>query len=251
MKKVLLSLQEVKKNYPLPKGAFREALKGVCFDIYEGEVFSLLGVNGAGKSTLSSIIAALHPCSSGDLLFKGISIYKDIIAYKKQVGLCNQKPNLDKRITLEENLFYAGISFGLSDAASKERLKVLMQEFDLEGRAGEKIFSLSGGYKQRFMIARTLMHSPSLVILDEPTVGLDPHIRQELWKKIRALKKMGVTVILTTHYLDEAEAISDRVCFIDAGSVQMINTPAKLKEEFKKNNLEEVFLHLMEEKNGV
>jgi ABC-2 type transport system ATP-binding protein len=125
------------------------------------------------------------------------------------------------------------------------RLALLVKQFGLQEYLHQKAQVLSGGYKQRFMIARALMHSPQLVILDEPTVGLDPHIRRQLWQQIKDLKQLGVTVILTTHYLDEAEQLSDRVCVLDGGLIKLIDTPDKLKADFKMKNLEDVFIALM------
>ena len=125
-----------------------------------------------------------------------------------------------------------------------------MHQFELTPYLQQKASVLSGGYKQRFMIARALMHNPKLVILDEPTVGLDPHIRRQLWSKIKELKNDGITVILTTHYLDEAEQLADRVCVLDQGAIKLIDTPDKLKADFKMQNLEDVFIALMQNQSG-
>lgn len=229
--------------------AVKAALQGVSFSLMKGEIFGLLGVNGAGKTTLSSILASLHPPTSGSISWNGRSIYDDIISYRRMIGFCPQKPNLDKTITLEENLLFAGRCYGLSPAAIKEKKDLLMEQFELTPYAKSFADVLSGGYKQRFLIARSLMHGPQLVILDEPTVGLDPQIRHQLWKVIASLKEQGVTVLLTTHYLDEAEVLSDRVCIIDHGKILKIDTPQNLKKDYQKGKLEEVFLHLMEEED--
>jgi len=242
MSNVLLRIKGVKKRY-----ATKEALKGVTFDIYEGEIFGLLGVNGAGKSTLSSIIATLHPATEGDIEYQGKSIYNDVAAYRFQLGFCPQKPNLNENLTLEDNLRFAGRFYGMSEALINERMEMLMKQFQLHEYAKQKASVLSGGYKQRFMIARALMHNPKLVLLDEPTVGLDPHIRRQLWTTIKELKNYGITVILTTHYLDEAEQLSDRVCILDQGQIKLIDTPDKLMSDFKQKNLEDVFIALMSE----
>jgi ABC-type multidrug transport system ATPase subunit len=135
----------------------------------------------------------------------------------------------------------------MSETAIADRLNKLMVQFELNEYQDRKVDELSGGYRQRFMIARCLMHNPKLVLLDEPTVGLDPHIRRQLWTKIKELKHEGVTVILTTHYLDEAEQLSDRVCIIDQGLIKLVETPAKLLSDFNKHSLEDVFLALMQE----
>lgn len=241
MNTVLLRVNNIKKKY-----GSNEALKGVSLDIYKGEILGLLGVNGAGKTTLSSIIATLHPPTEGDLQYDGKSVYSDVASYRHKIGFCPQRPNLHPELTLEENLRFSGSYYGMTDEEINKRLSELVAQFSLEKYLHQKANVLSGGYKQRFIIARALMHSPQLVILDEPTVGLDPHIRRQLWQQIKDLKASGVTVILTTHYLDEAEQLSDRVCVLDGGSIKLIETPDKLKSDFKMNNLEDVFIALME-----
>lgn len=246
MHSLLLRLNNVKKSYPGFSGPI-QALKGVTLDINKGEIISLLGVNGAGKTTLSSIIATLIPATEGTILFNGASIYNDLTTYRRSMGFCPQKPNFDKKLTVAENLYFGARYYGLTHEQAEQRKTELLNQFELTRYANETPFILSGGYKQRLLIARALMHKPALVILDEPTVGLDPHIRRQLWDVILGLKEQGVTVILTTHYLDEAEVLSDRVCILDKGVIRMINTPAALKAEFNKGTLEGVFLELMKE----
>lgn len=246
----LIQVNSVKKVYQ-SNNLTKEALKGVSLSIYEGEVLGLLGVNGAGKTTLSTILAGLHPCSEGDVLYQGKSIYGDIVAYRKIIGFCPQKPNLDLALTLKENLIFAGRYHLMSREEIDSQVERLMDQFHLKEYADSKASVLSGGYKQRFLIARTLMHRPKLIILDEPTVGLDPHIRHQLWQQIIDLKKSGASVLLTTHYLDEAEHLSDRVCIIDVGSVKTIDTPKNLLKIHQKGRLEEVFLKLMQESDYV
>jgi ABC-2 type transport system ATP-binding protein len=246
MATTLLSVRDLTKVYGTGNLAIK-ALDSVSLDFYENEVLALLGVNGAGKSTLSSLIATLHPPTSGDILFEGASIYDNLVHYRSQLGFCPQKPNLDGALTLEQNLRFAGRYYRMTEDAISDRLHELVGQFELEKYLGHKASVLSGGYKQRFMIARCLMHKPKLVLLDEPTVGLDPHIRRELWEIITDLKSSGVTVILTTHYLDEAERLADRVCIIDKGCIKLIDTPEKLLADFKQKNLEDVFLALMQE----
>lgn len=241
----LLSIQKVSKVYPIPGGS-RTALNEVSLDIHAGEVLSLLGVNGAGKTTLSSIVATLHPPTAGDIVYRGQSIYTDIPAFRRKIGYCPQKPNLNPMLTLEENLIFAGRYYGLTEAEIATRVAELVAQFGLSKYLKEKASVLSGGYKQRFMIARSMIHKPEVIILDEPTVGLDPHIRRQLWDVIRDLKKEGITTLLTTHYLDEAEKLSDRVCILDKGQILLIDTPDKLKDDFKQQNLEDVFIKLLD-----
>ncbi len=242
MTKTLLSVQQVKKIYKIRRKPSIEALKGVTFEIKEGEVLGLLGVNGAGKTTLSSIIASLIPATSGDVLWKGCSIYKQLMAYRRIVGFCPQKPNLDQILTIDQNLLFSGRFFGMEDSAIQMQKSRLIEMLGLEAYKDAQVSILSGGYKQRFLIARSLIHSPRLVILDEPTVGLDPHIRHELWNIIRNLREEKVTVILTTHYLEEAEALADRVCMIDMGEIKTLDTPEQIKRTYNKEKLEDVLL---------
>jgi ABC-2 type transport system ATP-binding protein len=241
MNNSFIKILNLEKQYP---GGVK-ALNKISLDIYEGEVLGLLGVNGAGKTTLSSILATLHPPTSGDVLWNGESIYKNINEYRKIIGFCSQKPSLIDDLTVEENLFYAGKFYGLDSDLIKDRMQKLIKQFSLEMYKDNRPDVLSGGYKQRVMIARALMNAPKIVILDEPTVGLDPHIRHQLWERIRELKGIGVSVILTTHYLDEAEILSDRICMLDKGEIKLIDTPDNLKLIYNQSRLEDVFLELI------
>lgn len=241
-----LSIKNVSKTYKVNNQVIT-ALDDVNFEIQAGEVFALLGVNGAGKTTLSSIIATLHPPSQGDILFKGESIYKDIMTYRKSLGFCPQKQNLDTFLTVKDNLIFAGRYFLLPESTIQERVHTLMEQLELTRYADFNIDQLSGGTKQRVLIARALMHKPKIVLLDEPTVGLDPDIRRKLWKIIKELKSLGITVILTTHYLDEAEQLSDRVCILNKGKVILIESLTHLRQRHKMASLEEIFLQITQD----
>lgn len=223
------------------------ALNNVSLDIYEGEILALLGANGAGKTTLSSIIASLHPPTSGSVLYHDKSIFDDLINYRKVLGFCPQKPNFPSKRTVREQLLFAGRYYLLEKNIIERRIAELSEQFDLRDYLHASPDVLSGGYKQRLLIARALIHKPKLVILDEPTVALDPHIRRQLWQYIRALKKDGTTVLLTTHYLDEAEVLADRVCVLHKGSIRLIDTPANMLSTYNKSRLEDVFLQMMHE----
>lgn len=244
--KPILEVKNLVKTYT-DKGVSLNALDGVSLTIMEGKIFGLLGVNGAGKTTLSSILATLHPPTSGEVLFRGESIYKDLMHYRRSLGFCPQKQNLDQFLTVEENLVFAGRYYLLSEDEIKRRVKQLMEELELTRYAAFEISSLSGGNKQRVLIARALMHKPAIVILDEPTVGLDPDIRRKLWQQIKDLKKMGITIILTTHYLDEAEYLSDRICILNKGKVLKIESVEKLKRDHDMASLEDIFIRLTKE----
>jgi len=224
-----------------------EALKNVSFNLFPGEIFALLGVNGAGKTTLSSILATLHPPTSGDILFQNESIYRNLYTYRQALGFCPQKQNLDPFLNVEENLIFAGKYFLLSKEEIAQRVTKLMDQLELNRYAKFSIDALSGGNKQRVLIARALINNPKILILDEPTVGLDPDIRQILWQLIRDLKNQGITVILTTHYLDEAEALADRVCILHKGKIQLIESLKTLVAQHKQAKLETIFLNLMKE----
>jgi len=243
MSKPLLRIENVQKIYTSGK-KLNHALKGVTLDIIEGEIFGLLGVNGAGKTTLSSIIATLHPVTSGTVTYKGVSIYQDIYKYRTQIGFCPQKPNFEAGLTVREHLIFAGKFFGMAEAELNAQIEHLLEIFELNRYANERVEVLSGGYKQRLLIARALIHKPGLVLLDEPTVALDPHIRRNLWELIKRLKQEKVTILLTTHYLDEAEYLADRICILEKGAIRLIDTPANLTSNFTEK-LEDVFIDLM------
>ncbi len=241
-----LQIQDITKIYQSDSKPIT-ALDNVSISINRGEVFGLLGVNGAGKTTLSSILATLHPPTSGDVLFKGKSIYTDLMQYRHSLGFCPQTQNLDTFLTVRENLIFAGRYLLMPEDLIKERVAELMKELELTHYADFSISALSGGNKQRVLIARALIHKPQLVILDEPTVGLDPDIRKKLWHIIRKLRDQGITIILTTHYLDEAEFLSDRICMLHKGRVILIESVKKLKEQHEQRKLEDIFIRLVEE----
>ncbi|MFC1845696.1 ABC transporter ATP-binding protein [Candidatus Dependentiae bacterium] len=225
------------------------ALKGVSLTLDEGKIVGLLGVNGAGKTTLSSIIATLRPPTAGNIFFKGESIYQNITEFRQQIGYCPQKSNLNNELTVQQNLTADGRYFGLGAQEIAGRLKELSHKLGFVEYLQNKPSDLSGGYQQRVSIARALMHKPRLVILDEPTSGLDPHVRQQLWKQIKQLRQEGITVLLTTHYIEEAEQLADYVCLLDSGLVRLVDTPENLMKKFEKEKLEEVFIQLTNEKS--
>lgn len=240
---MFIKIQDVRKTYQ--KGP--EALKGITLEINKGEVFGLLGVNGAGKTTLSSILATLIPPTSGDVLWNGQSIYKNLNEYRRIIGFCPQRPNLNNQLSVRDNLYMDALYYGFSKKEAQERLDEVVTKLSLGTYLDALPAVLSGGYKQRVLIGRALMHRPQFVLLDEPTVGLDPHIRKNLWNLILELKSEGITVLLTTHYLDEAEYLSDRICIFDKGHIMLTDTPEGLKSKQKTDTLEDAFIRLMEE----
>lgn len=247
MKNIFLHIIDVTKYFKINKKIIK-ALDGISFDIFSGEIISLLGVNGAGKTTLSSILATVHPATSGDILInKRQSIYKNLYNYRHMIGFCPQKVNLDNDLTVEQNLIFAGRYMGMPESAIMFQLDSLLEKYNLKNYKNSKPDILSGGYARRVLIVRSLMHKPQLLILDEPTVGLDPHIRHQLWETIIELKNQGITIILTTHYLDEAEFLSDRICILDKGKIKLVDTTANLKSTYQKSRLEDIFIQLVQE----
>ncbi len=246
MKEPLIKIKNLKKYYQADNQTIK-ALDGVSLDIGHQEIMGLLGANGAGKTTLSTIIATLHPPTSGDIEYKGQSIYRDINEYRRIIGFCPQKPNLNKDLTIEQILLFAGRYYDIPEPIVKKRMEELIDRYGLQKYRTSKPGILSGGYAHRLLIARARMHNPKLLILDEPTVGLDPQIRYKLWEDIKKLKQEGISVVLTTHYLEEADVLSDRVCILDQGKIKLIDTPQNLKSAYQKNKLEDVFIQLMEE----
>jgi ABC-2 type transport system ATP-binding protein len=246
MSAALLEVRELKKHY-VQNNIVSKALDGISLSLHSQEIIGLLGANGAGKTTLSSILATLHPPTAGDVLWQGNSIYTSLSDYRRAIGYCPQRPNLNPHLSLRDNLLFAARFYGLSRKESLARLDEVSASLSLSSFLEAYSPTLSGGWKQRFMIARALMHRPQLLILDEPTVGLDPHIRHQLWDLISTLKGQGLAVLLTTHYLEEAEVLADRVCILDHGLIKLIDKPSNLKTNFASASLEEVFLKLMGE----
>ncbi len=242
---VIISVQDLFKNY----GDFK-AVKGISFNVYEGEIFGLLGPNGAGKSTTLEIIETLREKTKGKISVCGFDLDKQPNEIKKRIGVQLQTSGYYPGLNLTELLqLFAGLYNEKIDA------KALLQSVNLTEKAKNKFKELSGGQKQRFSIATTLINKPEIIFLDEPTTGLDPQARRNLWELIRNIQKQGTTVIITTHYMDEAESLCDRVAIIDEGKIIAISTPDKLIDELvesgferpkevKKANLEDVFIHL-------
>ena len=245
MANTIISVKNLVKNY----GAFN-AVKGISFEVYEGEIFGLLGPNGAGKSTTLEIIETLRPKTSGKIVVDGIDLDQSPQAIKKIIG-----------VQLQSSGYYPGLNLlqlielfsGLynQDVDPME----LLEKVNLKDKAKAKVKELSGGQKQRFSVATTLINKPRIIFLDEPTTGLDPQARRSLWELVRDIRNSGTTVIITTHYMDEAEYLCDRVAIIDSGKIIALDTPDQLIDkliasgferprEMKLANLEDVFINL-------
>jgi ABC-2 type transport system ATP-binding protein len=220
MVKSVLEVENLTKKYPSVL-----ALKGVSFELKEKELFALLGPNGAGKTTTIRIIVGLTNPTSGKISLLEKNIFENPIWSKSQIGLVPQHINLDTELTVEENLFIHGLLYKMPINLIKKRIDELLELANLKERKKSKIKELSGGLKRRVLIIRALMHQPKILLLDEPTVGLDPHIRRKLWSFIKNIQSKGTTILLTTHYMEEAEHLADRVAFIFSGKIIAIDTP--------------------------
>jgi ABC-2 type transport system ATP-binding protein len=243
--KTIISVKNLVKHY----GAF-QAVKDISFDVYEGEIFGLLGPNGAGKSTTLEIIETLRPKTSGSVIVDGFDLDRQPGEIKKIIG-----------VQLQTSGYYPGLNLvqlidlfcGLynRDVNPYELLDMV----NLREKAKSEVKQLSGGQRQRFSVATTLINEPRIIFLDEPTTGLDPQARRSLWELIRRIRDKGTTVIITTHYMDEAEYLCDRVAIVDAGEIIALDSPAQMIDnlvaggferprEMKGANLEDVFIHL-------
>lgn len=241
----IISVKDLVKNY----GTFH-AVKGISFDVYEGEIFGLLGPNGAGKSTTLEILETLRTKTSGNVRVAEFDLDRQPNEIKKIIGVQLQTSGFYPNLNLLQLIdLFAGLY------NRKVNAMELLETVNLKDKAKSKVKELSGGQKQRFSIATTLINNPRIVFLDEPTTGLDPQARRNLWDLINGIRERGTTVIITTHYMDEAEYLCDRVAIIDSGKIVALNSPDQLiddlvatgferPKEVKQANLEDVFINL-------
>ena len=245
MNNPIISVRDLVKSY----GQF-QAVQSISFDVYEGEIFGLLGPNGAGKSTTLEIIETLRTKTSGTIVVDGIDLDKDPAAIKKIIGVQLQTSGFYPGLNLVELIkLFGGLYNRTVDPIE------LLKKVNLEDKAKNKSKELSGGQRQRFSIATTLINNPKIIFLDEPTTGLDPQARRNLWDLIKEIRDSGTTVIITTHYMDEAEQLCDRIAIMDKGKIIKLDSPDKMIDELvasgferpkqvKSANLEDVFIQL-------
>jgi ABC-2 type transport system ATP-binding protein len=245
MAQKIIEVKNLVKNY----GNFK-AVKGISFDVYEGEIFGLLGPNGAGKSTTLEIIETLRTKTSGEVMVAGIDLDKQPGEIKKIIGVQLQTSGYYPGLNLIELIeLFCGLYNRDMDPME------LLEMVNLKDKAKSKFKELSGGQKQRFSVATTLINQPKIIFLDEPTTGLDPQARRNLWELVKNIRDRGATVIITTHYMDEAEYLCDRVGIIDSGNIIALDTPGNMidkliatgferPKEMKLANLEDVFINL-------
>ncbi|MEO6496380.1 MAG: ABC transporter ATP-binding protein [Solirubrobacteraceae bacterium] len=236
-----LDITGLVKRYPTGT----EALKGVSLEIGEGEFWGLLGPNGAGKSTLIHCTTGLAQPTSGEIRIFGHDALGDYRQARLAVGLAPQELDLDWFLTVRESLDYHAGYFGIPKKERRERARELLDAFSLTEKADERTRTLSGGMKRRLVLARALMHRPKLLILDEPTAGVDVELRLELWHYVKQINEEGTTILLTTHYLEEADQLCDRIAFINRGEIVASGTSADLAAKFATSSLEDAYLALV------
>ena len=236
-----LHITDLLKRYPTGV----EALREVSLDIEDGEFFGLLGPNGAGKSTLIHCTTGLATPTSGAIEVFGHDAIDNYTEARLAVGLAPQELNLDWFLTLEESLDYHAGYFGMPKKERRERTKELLDTFSLSHKRHDRTRTLSGGMKRRLILARALMHRPRLLILDEPTAGVDIELRLELWHYVQRINEEGTTILLTTHYLEEAEQLCDKIAFINEGKIVAQGSSGELASRYGVANLEDAYLELV------
>ncbi|MEP6630007.1 MAG: ABC transporter ATP-binding protein [Lapillicoccus sp.] len=227
-------------------GAFT-AVAGIDVDVRRGEAFGFLGPNGAGKSSTMKMIGCVSPVTSGELRIFGLDPRTDGPDIRARLGVVPQKDTLDEELTVEENLWIYGRYFGLPRAEVRRRTVELLEFAQLTDRAHDRVEPLSGGMKRRLTIARSLINEPRILLLDEPTTGLDPQARHVLWDRLFRLKRQGVTLIITTHYMDEAEQLCDRLVVMDAGRIVAEGSPRQLIDQHSTREVLELRFDLTDE----
>ena len=235
----ILEVQDLVKKY----GDFT-AVKGISFTIKEGEIFSLLGPNGAGKTTTISMLSTLYAPTSGDATIAGHSVTKNPMDVRNAIGVVPQELALYEELSARENLIFWGQMYGLSGSALKERVEEVLGQIGLLDKAKDRVKTYSGGMKRRVNIGVGLLHKPKLLFMDEPTVGIDPQSRRAILDTVKDLNKQGMTVLYTTHYMEEAEELSDRVGIIDHGELIAIGTQKELTKQV--GETETLVLHVGE-----
>ena len=218
------------------------ALESLDLDIQAGEFFGLLGPNGAGKTTAIAILTTRVLPTSGKAIVAGADVVSDSVRVRQTIGVVPQRPNADLSLNVLENLQFHAAYFGIGSEVATKRAYELLERLGLSDKAGSKMSELSGGQQQRLMIVRALMHEPDIIFLDEPTVGLDPQARLDLWEILRDLHRRGRTIVMTTHYMDEADRLCDRLAIIDRGKLLALDTPRTLKSKAPGGTLIELVL---------
>jgi ABC-2 type transport system ATP-binding protein len=227
----VIAVEDLKKTYRPKgrKGVEVKALDGISFEVPRGEFFGLLGPNGAGKTTTIGILTTRVVPTGGAAKIEGVDVAQDPVTVKHRIGVVPQVNNLDRSLTAKEILVFHAEYFGIPKQEREQHADDLLSRFELTERADEKVNGFSGGMVQRLKIARALMHNPAILFLDEPTTGLDPQSRRMLWDLLTELNQKGLTILLTTHYMEEADQLCQRAAIVDHGKVLALDSPAQLK----------------------
>ncbi|MGH3412728.1 MAG: ABC transporter ATP-binding protein [Marmoricola sp.] len=228
------------KSFPTRDGGRFEAVRGIDVDVRRGEAFGFLGPNGAGKSSTMRMIAAVSPVTAGTLRILGMDPATDGPAIRACIGVCPQEDTLDIELNVWDNLYIYGRYFGIPRAEVRRRTAELLDFVQLGDRARSKVDDLSGGMKRRLTIARSLVNRPDVLLLDEPTTGLDPQARHVVWDRLFRLRQQGVTLVLTTHYMDEAEQLCDRLVVMDKGEIVAEGAPWELIRRYSTREVAEL-----------
>lgn len=223
---VVVSAENLTKRY-----ADLVAVDGITFAIHAGECFGILGPNGAGKTSTMKMISCVSPVTSGELWVAGMNVDRDWRAIKSQLGVVSQADSLDPGLSVLQNLLAYGRFFGLPAERARERAWAALDLFQLTDKAHQEPDELSGGMRRRLLIGRALLHDPKILVLDEPTTGLDPQTRHLVWDRLITLRQQGITILLTTHYMDEAAYLCDRLVIMDLGRILVEGSPEKLVQE--------------------
>jgi lipooligosaccharide transport system ATP-binding protein len=219
---------DLRKSFTSKSGISVDAVRGIDVDVRRGEAFGFLGPNGAGKSSTMRMIAAVSPVTSGELRILGMDPAVDGSSIRGRIGVCPQEDTLDNELNVRDNLYIYGRYFGIPRAEVRRRCEELLAFVQLTDKASAKVEDLSGGMKRRLTIARSLINRPDVLLLDEPTTGLDPQARHVVWDRLFRLKQQGVTLVITTHYMDEAEQLCDRLVVMDKGLIVAEGSPQEL-----------------------
>jgi lipooligosaccharide transport system ATP-binding protein len=237
---VMISARDLRKSFVDRSGTTVEAVKGIDIDVRRGEAFGFLGPNGAGKSSTMRMIAAVSPVTGGELRILGLDPAEHGPAIRSRLGVCPQEDTLDNELNVFDNLYIYGRYFGIPKREVRERADELLAFVQLTEKRAAKVESLSGGMKRRLTIARSLINRPDILLLDEPTTGLDPQARHVLWDRLFRLKQQGVTLVITTHYMDEAEQLCDRLVVMDRGLIAAEGSPLDLIREHSTREVAEL-----------
>ena len=245
----ILNLTKEFKHIDAEKKEIKKiAVDNISFSIAGNEIFGILGTNGAGKTTLTRMLTMQLSPTSGKIFYEGQLAEKNSSNLKKIIGSVPQHINFDRELNVRENLELHARLFGMEKSETQTEIKNLLEYMELSDFANENANKLSGGMKRRLLIARALIHRPKILFLDEPTAALDPQVRRKIHDLIKNLQKKGATIILTTHYIEEAEKLCDRVAILNEGKLIDVDSPKNFCDKFKKTNLEDVFIELTRRK---